>query len=114
MLAPGAAYGRLVGQRLNIVSFAFCLSPVKVFSPEGLSTVGKQSLLDCHKCRNLLYLPVPLPASSGSPGSGVFGVSRLLFILTAVTSAKPAGRRNKCCCDSLGGDLISPSAFWPQ
>lgn len=35
----------------------------------------------------------------------VFLVSRLVFISAAATSAKLAGRRNKCCYDSLGGDL---------
>lgn len=35
----------------------------------------------------------------------VFLVSRLVFISAAVTSAKLVGRRNKCCYDSLGGDL---------
>lgn len=75
VLAPVAAYGRPVDQRLSSVSFAFGLSPVKVFSPEGMSTVDKHSLLECHKCRNRLYLPIPLPASSVSSESGVFGVS---------------------------------------
>lgn len=35
----------------------------------------------------------------------VFLVSRLVFMSAAVMSAKLAGRRNKCCYDSLGGDL---------
>lgn len=69
--APAAAYGRPVrlldpGQRLGSVSFAFSLSPVKVFFSEGVSTVDKQSLEECPKCGNLLYLPVPLCYSSSS------------------------------------------------
>ena len=44
--APAAAYGRPVGlldpgQRLGSLSFAFSLSPVKVSSSEGVSTVDK-------------------------------------------------------------------------
>lgn len=82
--APAAAYGRPVGlldpgQRCSSVSFAFSLTPVKVFSSEGMSPVDKQ--------RALKYVPVvetflcpfarALPASRVSPGNGGLGSSCL-------------------------------------
>lgn len=70
--APAAACGRPVSlpdprRRLGSMSFAFNLSPVKVFSSEGMSIVDKQSLEECPKRGNLLYLPVPLHYSSPGP-----------------------------------------------
>lgn len=47
--APAAAYGRPAGlldpgRRLSSMSFAFSLTPIKVFPSEGMSPVDKQSL----------------------------------------------------------------------